>query len=261
MNDVLEAIALAAGSETLSVAHFLRGLHRRRLLRPLLDQALVDHLICAHCRRLGIEASTDELQQAANRFRQRHGLLRAADTEAWLEKQGWTTLDFEQALERDLLKAKLVAHVTRERIPEHFAARQKDYTRVQLRELVVTHEDVAREMLAQLNEGAEFEDLARQHSLAPSRDRGGLLPLQFLKQLPSTLAQVVKTARPGDVLGPMASSSGFALFLVEAIQPPTVDADTAAFLRREIFDAWLRRELATSPATFPLLEQVRQATG
>jgi predicted double-glycine peptidase len=54
----------------------------------------------------GLSVSDGELQQAADHFRQSHGLTSAERTRQWLAREGLTVDEFEAGLERDLLLAK-----------------------------------------------------------------------------------------------------------------------------------------------------------
>lgn len=93
------------------------------------------------------------------------------------------------------------------------------------------------------DEGRDFADLARAHSLDPaSRPTGGSFGAVLRPALPAAVAERVFAARPGDVVGPVATERGFALFLVEELLPADLDEETAAVIRQEVFDAWLAEQ-------------------
>lgn len=61
--------------------------------------------------------------------------------------------------------------------------------------------------------------------------------------LSKAAADLIFAAKPGKVVGPIATTQGFHLYLVEALPEPALDETTAAVLRREIFDEWLAEQL------------------
>jgi parvulin-like peptidyl-prolyl isomerase len=230
---------------SLSPHDLLVRLHRQRRLVPLLREAVAEEFLLLQVKQAGLTVSDEDLQQAADRFRHRHGLTGAEQTRQWLAREGRSVEDFEATLERDLLVAKFKQHLTQPRVAEHFAAHQGCYARAQLRQIVVASEELARELLAQItDEGRDFAELARAHSLhGSSRQAGGSLGRVPRYALPAAAAEAVFAARAGAVVGPVAGEQGFHLFLVEAVEEPTLDETTAAVIRQELFDAWLKDQL------------------
>ena len=91
----------------LSLGGLLKRLHARGRLRSLVLDALTEQLVEDEARRAGLSVTKEELQFAADAYRRRHGLSAAADTHAWLSKQGMSVDDFKANLEHDLLGDKL----------------------------------------------------------------------------------------------------------------------------------------------------------
>ena len=234
-----------AGGESLSPAVFLRALHRQRQLRGLLVAVLAEQVTLRAAAQAGLSVTAAELQQAADRFRHRHGLTSAESTRQWLGREGLSVEDFETGLENELLVEKLKTHLAGPQVGGHFAANRDRYARAQLRQIVAPSEEVARELLAQLTEeGKEFAELAKAHSLhGPSRLAGGSLGLIARVDLPRPVADAVFSAPPGKVVGPVATAEGFHLFLVEARPDPVLDHPTATLIRAELFASWLRDQL------------------
>jgi parvulin-like peptidyl-prolyl isomerase len=230
---------------SLSLAECLASFKRRGRLAPLLREAALERLLKARAAEAGIAVTRAELQTAADSFRRQHGLDSAVATSAWLARNGFTTDDFEQNLECDVLADKLKDHLTRQRIPEHFAAHRDRYARARLRQIMVPSEGIARELLAQItNEGRDFAGLAREHSFdGPSRLAGGSIGTLARCQLAPAMAESVFAAHPGAVVGPLASQDGWRLFLVEELPAPELDGPTAAVIREELFNAWLSEQL------------------
>jgi parvulin-like peptidyl-prolyl isomerase len=236
---------VTAGEVSLSLGDWLANLKRRGRLVPLLREGMRDRLVVQRALEAGLSVSDAELQAVADAFRRRHGLTSAAATTAWLARQGLTVEDFEEALEADLLAEKLQDHLTRDRIAAHFAAHAGRHARARLRRIVLAGEELARELLAQISsEGGDFVELARAHSLDHAcRAAGGSLGLVPRWGLSAPAAEAIFAARPGDVIGPIASGQGFQLFLVEELLPGVLDEETTAVIRQELFDGWLAEQL------------------
>jgi parvulin-like peptidyl-prolyl isomerase len=244
MADLNVPVGTVAGA-LLPLHDVLRGLHRRRLLLPLLQEAAAEQLLLSYATREGLAVSAAELQLAADRFRRRHGFTTAAQTHQWLAREGLSIEHFEVGIERDLLLAKVIRHLTEPQLADRFNAHRDRYARARLRQIVVAREGTAREWLAQVaDEGCDFAELAREHSLYhASRPAGGSLGVVPRWSLPETVAELVFAARPGEVVGPVNTEQGWHLFLVEELLPAELDDQTAATIRNELFDAWLAEQL------------------
>ncbi len=255
MCSLLTEIVVRVGQVTLSAESWFRRLHRRGGLLPMLTDFAVEEFLLAQAAAAGLAVPTAELQQVANRFRLRHGLSSAEATHAWLQRQRLSGDAFEATLERDLLLEKLREHVTRDGVAGRFAERQAAYAKARLRQILVAREDLARELLIQIrDEGADFGELALRHSIDPSRLDPGRIGVVVRGQLPAEVGAAVFAARAGEIVGPLATSQGFCLVLVEELQPAELDAETTAVIRAELFAEWLRGQLEEQAITFPLLD-------
>lgn len=242
MTIITPDLPLACGAEAaVSPRSLLAWLHRRGRLVGLLRHAAAEELCVRAARAAGLAASSDELQRAANDFRRRQGLLSAEQTRAWLAAEQLPLEDFEAGLEEGLLVEKFKDHLLVLHGPAHFQANAAAYARASLREMVVPSEGLARELLQQLNEdGADFAELARRHSLAPSRTQGGDLGTLCRIDLPAPAADAVFAAREGQVVGPLLASGGHHLYHVERLLPPDPDCPaTRTLVRQAVFEAWL----------------------
>src|SRR5882724_2876330 len=68
-------------------------------LEDLLDQLVEDRLIADAARAESVTLDDDELQQAADAFRQSQGLQKAEQTKAWLEKHSLSLEDLQARVE------------------------------------------------------------------------------------------------------------------------------------------------------------------
>src|SRR5262249_59492509 len=105
--------------------------------------------------------TAEEPKAAADAFRRSHGLHTLSATRAWLDGQGLTVGDFEAGLEERLLAARLKHHQTAAQADESFAACRTDLERLQVAQVVVGSDDLARELASQVqDEGRDLEEVA-----------------------------------------------------------------------------------------------------
>lgn len=231
---------------SLTRSELLAALHRRGQLVPLLRQTLAEKISLSAARDAGLSVSSEELQRAADRFRQRNGLHQADATNAWLAEQSLTLADLEAVFECDLLIDKFRDHLFALQGTAHFEANRARYCRVRLRRLAVPSEEAAREMLLHVTEeAADLAELARQHDLDPAiRAVDGDLGTLARWQLTPSVAEAVFAAYAGQVVGPLASGLGFLLLRVEEQLAAELDGPTSRRVRQEVFDGWIRARLA-----------------
>jgi peptidylprolyl isomerase len=102
-------------------------------------------------------------------------------------------------------------------------------------------------MIAVLREDPEsFDEMAREHSIADTRDSGGLIGKVLRGSLRSDVEAKVFNATNGALLGPFTSSDKtvYEIFRVNAKHPACLDEDTATEVRRLLREDWLRARAA-----------------
>ncbi len=256
MAELHKITAVQVGDISLSVQEFLQSLRLKRRLQPLLLEATAEKVTLEAARREGLTVSDEELKRAADRYRQSAGLYTPAHTQQWLTHEGLTLADFEMILENYLLIEKFKERLAEPRLEDHFNTHRDLYARAQLRQIVVATEKVAHELLRQLkDEQRDFGELARLHSThAPSRGLGGSLGLVPRVVLHPAAGEAVFSATAGVLVGPILTNQGYHLFQVEDLIPATLDDETRARIRQELFDAWLRTHFQPDRIHYPLLE-------
>jgi parvulin-like peptidyl-prolyl isomerase len=241
---------------SLSLGELLAYLRRTSRIKPLLLEALAEKMIRQAAQEAGLAVSKEELQQAANRFRQQRGLRTAEDTQAWLRQNGMRLIDLEARVEQTLLVDKFRHHLTDRRLQDRFRAEAARYARVRISHFTVAAEGLARELLVRIqDEGADFVDLARQHAQPGSAVCGsGVVAMRA--DLANATADVVFQARPDSGAGPVQGTQGWQLFHVHELLPPQLDEPTMARIRQELFDGWLREQLAPVQIDLSKLDQL-----
>jgi len=258
----LNTAVVVSGASTLTLGEFLAALHRRQRLRPLLVETAIEKLLVDQAREAGLAVSTEQLQQAVNRFRQERGLHAALETRRWLSERGLELPDLETTVETELLIEQLQRRLTESRATDYFAVHKDEFARARLRQLLVASEGEAREIYSQLTEeGRDFAELARQNSLhLPTRAAGGSLAPLCRCELAGDVGRAVFSARPGQVVGPFPAPTGYSLYLVEELLPAELDPATTSLIRRRLFNAYVSERFAEVRPDLSWLEQPDVAT-
>jgi parvulin-like peptidyl-prolyl isomerase len=245
MSDLKAIVVATVHGANLSLHDLLHALKLKGQLPELIAAAVVDKVIADTAKDKGITVSDAELQQAADAFRLRGGLNKAADTQRWLAQHRLAPADLEERLERDLVRQKLVADIPRDQVAKYFAENRARFDRARLRQIVVDKEGIAQELLSRiLEEDAEFGDLARRHSLDPqTRASGGDLGIVSRAALPPVVSAAVFTAKNGDVVGPVNPNGAYLLIKVEEIVLGQLDAPTTAAIQEVLFRDWIARQV------------------
>jgi len=89
-------------------------------------------------------------------------------------------------------------------------------TTASARHILVDTQDQCLDLKNQITEGADFADVARQHSRCPSGKRGGELGTFGKGQMVKEFEDVVFTADVGVVQGPVRTQFGYHLIEVTA---------------------------------------------
>jgi len=191
----------------------------------------------------GIRVPPEEIQERADQFRRVKGLHRATDTNRYLDGLGVTLDEFEAFITDTLYQEKMIEHVCSEQaVKEYFKLNSPKFESVEVSHIVLDTEGKAKEMISLLREDPDcFAEMAREHSIANTREHGGVIGKVLRGSLKSDVEAKVFNAAAGDLLGPFPSPDRtfFEIFGVNAKHPATLDEETAAEVRRLIREEWL----------------------
>ena len=187
---------------------------REDVLNEELSQLVTQQVILNRARELGIEVTQRE---ADTRLRKLHG-----NDFSGIDSEFLDEIRTQMLMER----TELEDLADRIRFPEsalvlYFEENRSRYRtpeRVRIRQIVVEDEAKARQLRAQLGEGADFATLATEHSLAPEAGEGGLLPDFARGEMPEVFDEAFKL-RPGGLSRVLESPYGFHLLRSEARIP------------------------------------------
>ncbi len=116
---------------------------------------------------------------------------------------------------------------------ENVSATERTVKKVQARHILVDSKEKAEALKVQLDEGADFNKLAEEHSECPSKKRGGDLGWFGKGAMVRPFEVAAFSAQEGDVVGPVKTEFGWHLIYVYEVKddvnpdagPPTGDED------------------------------------
>jgi parvulin-like peptidyl-prolyl isomerase len=246
MYSSLEVAAVRLGDQVISLATLLRNAPAQEAWKRLLDVAVERLVVVEAARRAGLSVTVPELQQAFDTFRRVRGLLKAADTTRWMESHHLTLEDMQEDARVELLREKLAQRVADPQVDRWFHEHRSSLAEVALARVVVAEENLAAELLAEIEEGEKtFDDIVPRHSIDTETSwRGGYWRTFRRPELSGEVSAAVFGAAVGGVVGPFRGPEGWALLRVVGRREGTLDrARIRTQLLQEHLDQ-VRREMA-----------------
>ena len=230
--------------EAISVAELLQTLKLTGQFEALVEQLAKDRITVLAAKKQGVRVTAEDIQARADEFRRARGLHRASDTNKYLDAMGVGMEEFEAFLTDSLYQEKVMQSVcSDEAVRAFFMLNSPRFESIEVSHIVLDSEGKAREMIAVLRDDPDsFEDMAREHSIADTRERGGLIGKVLRGSLRGDVEAKVFNAAAGELLGPFASPdrTTFEIFRVNTKHPAKLDEDTATEVRRRLREDWLR---------------------
>lgn len=210
----------------------------------ILRQHMIEQELKAHPE---LAIAPETIDQVISEFRQQSDLINPDYFQAWLNSEGIDEALLRQRAELDIQLGQLKALVAEPKLQEYFIERKLQLDQVVLSRIAVEQADLAEELRAQLDEGAPFEELAREYSRSDERFFNGMMGLLSRGDLPDTLRAAIDIAVPGDVIGPLPLEEAWMIFRVEKLLPASLDnPQVLETLVDELFDQWVLQQLQSS---------------
>ncbi|MCP4007518.1 MAG: hypothetical protein GY725_25340 [bacterium] len=186
---------------------------REDLLNQVLNRLVSDQVVLNRAQEAGVGVIDEEIDR---RLRRLHGPdFGKIDTEFRESVRREMTL--ERMTLFDLAKKMRVSEASISLHYEENKARYKQPVRVQIRQIVVEEREKAEKLRKELRGGADFSELADEHSLAPEASEGGLLPPFAAGELPEAFDEAFKLKKGKRALSKVIESPyGFHVFKLES---------------------------------------------
>ncbi len=229
--------------EVIDTEGFVRILKLSGQFEGLVEQLVRDKVTVRAAKKFGIRVSPEEIQERADQFRRVLGLHRATDMNNYLDALAVSLDEFESFITDSLYQEKMMGEVCSDKAVEaYFKLNSPKFDSIEVSHIVLDAEGKAKEMMSVLRDDPEcFEEMAREHSIADTREQGGVIGKVLRGSLKTDVEAKVFNAAVGDLLGPFPSPdrSFFEIFMVNAKHPARLDEETAAEVRRLLREEWL----------------------
>ncbi|NHN34761.1 peptidylprolyl isomerase [Paenibacillus agricola] len=205
---------------------------------PALEGLIDDRVLTSWAHERNVEVSHKELQERVNQYRQERGLFTSVATKAWLDSRQCSLAALGSLLRPGLLRDKLRRDViSDEEVRRYFYEYAAALDRVAISRLVVREYGEAKEMQYRLEEGEEFQRLAKQYSTdTATRLSGGYVGQVGRSYGTVQITDSIFGAQPGDIVGPIEMKEGYVLLQVEAQYPAVLDETTADTIMESLFE-------------------------
>ncbi|MGL5508063.1 MAG: peptidylprolyl isomerase [Microcoleaceae cyanobacterium] len=239
---------LVIGEAEVSLAQALGYLQASGKLQDFIGAIVRQHVIDQELRSHPeySEIDSNDLQQAISNFRNQNQLTDPQIFQEWLDKNGSNYGMLESQVANSLRLQKLGEGVMSSfDLNEYFQQRKPALDSVILSRIVVQDQELAEALNTKLKTGeAQFEQLAKEYSIANERTFNGLMGSININTLPEILKIAVVAAAPGNIVGPFLVDNFWCLFRVEELQLATLEnANVRKKLQNELFERWIGSKL------------------
>jgi parvulin-like peptidyl-prolyl isomerase len=241
----MELILLTIDNQPIFLEQALKYLESAGKLELVVEEIVRQHAIERELQsQAELQIDADAIEQAVIDFRFNSELTDRETFQAWLAEEGLNYSAFRQQIATYLKLKKLKTQIATPNLQEYFIDRKLFLDRVVLSRLVVEDRNLAEELRIQiLEEGANFEQLVREYSVADDRIVNGMMGAVSRGSLPDNLRAAVDSAEPGELIELIEINDLWYLVRLEQVLPATFDEQLQQQLEDELFDRWLESKI------------------
>ena len=144
----------------------------------LIEQFVRDRLTVQAAKKQGIRVTEEELQERADQFRRVRGLHRASDTNKYLDAMRRRPGRVRGLPHRRAVPGKDAGSrsAASEAVQTYFKLNSPKFDSIEVSHIVLDADGKAKEMISVLADDPDsFDEMAREHSIADTREQGGLI--------------------------------------------------------------------------------------
>jgi foldase protein PrsA len=213
----------AVNGQNISRADFDRKLESSPIAKQVFGQMVQQQLIDQYARDKKVDVSQADIDKKETETKAR---MQPGQYEQILKQQSLTEQDVQNIFKQQLVLEKAVApqvHVSDSDIKAYFDKNRTVFDKpaqVRARHILVADPAKAKEVLAKLKAGGNFDALAKQYSNDPaSKDKGGELGFFNRGQMVGPFSDAAFAAKVGQTVGPVKSPFGYHIIQVEEKKP------------------------------------------
>ena len=150
-------------------------------------------------------------------------------------------------LERVIRRQEYIRERFAPKAEARFLERKNELDQVVYSLLRLANNFLARELYLQIESGeSNFADLAKRYAEGPERNTNGIVGPVSLTQAHPALVEKLRVAQPGVLLEPFRIADWWLVVRLERYSPATFTPEVSDRMCREMFDAWIEEETATT---------------
>ena len=216
-------------------------LRRFNLLKPLVEQMITSEAIA------GMSVSPDALEKAKLELLNQRGFETMDQWSEMLADLGRSDEEVIERLERVIRRQEYIRERFAPKAEARFLERKNELDQVVYSLLRLANNFLARELYLQIESGeSNFADLAKRYAEGPERNTNGIVGPVSLTQAHPALVEKLRVAQPGVLLEPFRIADWWLVVRLERYSPATFTPEVSDRMCREMFDAWIAEETATT---------------
>ena len=225
-------------------AEIVAFLKQEMLLKGICQKILQQKIIKKSAQERGVTVTPEDIQTEADSIRYRKRLEKASDTTAWLEEQMVTADDWEAGISNRLLANKLSEHLFEKEVEKYFAQNKSNFEQFILYQIVVPYEQLAYEILYQIEEEEiNFYHAAHLYDVDERRRYNcGYEGKVHRWNFQPDIAAAIFSASIGEVIGPLKTEQGYHLFMIEEFIQAELTPQRRQEILHRLFTEWLEGE-------------------
>jgi parvulin-like peptidyl-prolyl isomerase len=229
---------LQVGDRTLTAEQILPLLSQYQIIPQLIKELVIDEALKK------IECTSDEEKQATEQLFQQYQLNSQEQRNLWLKQSGLSSQQFEAIAVRQVKLEKFKQITWSGDIDSYFRQRKPQLDRVVYSLLRTNDIGIAQEFYFRIIEGEQsFTQLAREFSQGAEADTDGLVGPVELQSIHPTLARVLSSVQPQQLVPPTQVGEWVVLIRLEKLLPAQLDKAMHQRLLNERFQTWLQGQL------------------
>ncbi|BAO00462.1 SurA protein [Candidatus Pantoea carbekii] len=223
------------------------------LRHQILEHQIMDNIILQLGKTIGIQVNDKQLEQViALQNHITHNQLRKL-----LASEGISYTTYRKQLRKEILITAIRNNEVRRHIvilPEEVDTISKQISLQNIQHLQINisqillplpenaiakqvndQEKLAKELIKKIKKGIDFNTLAISYSIAPEALQDGSMGWNTIEELPTIFEQALRTAKKGDIIGPIHSGVGFHILKVNGLRDETKSISATQVHLRHIF--------------------------
>ncbi len=195
---------------------------RNEYVQAALNSLIDDRVKIAEAKKNGFSVSNKEIQEAISHLESQNG-MKKGEMGKMLQKNNIPMGILEEQIRADLMwlqvlqKNKRSLHQPTQKEIDQLKTNLKNELKEEgfyVAEMLIKDQKEAEECYRQLHQGSSFQDLAKKHSIANSRAKGGEVGWIEKNKYSKEIYEVLKQMGPGDVSAPLKTPNGYLIVLV-----------------------------------------------